>query len=32
MARIMIFSTLWGIALRESNGTGRSTKLLVAAS
>jgi hypothetical protein len=32
MARIMIFSTLWGIALRESNGTGRRTKLLVAAS
>jgi L-rhamnose-H+ transport protein len=32
MASIMIFSTLWGIALREWNGTGRRTKLLVAAS
>lgn len=30
MASIMIFSTLWGIALREWNGTGRRTKLLVA--
>jgi L-rhamnose-H+ transport protein len=28
----MIFSTLWGIALREWNGTGRRTKLLVACS
>ena len=32
MASIMIFSTLWGIALREWNGTGRRTKLLVACS
>jgi L-rhamnose-H+ transport protein len=32
MASIMIFSTLWGIALREWNGTGRRTKMLVAAS
>jgi L-rhamnose-H+ transport protein len=32
MASIMIFSTLWGIGLREWNGTGRRTKLLVAAS
>ncbi len=32
MASIMIFSTLWGISLREWNGTGRRTKLLVAAS
>jgi L-rhamnose-H+ transport protein len=32
MASIMIFSTLWGIALREWNGTGRRTKLMVAAS
>jgi L-rhamnose-H+ transport protein len=32
MASIMIFSTLWGIALREWNGTGRRTKLLVALS
>jgi L-rhamnose-H+ transport protein len=32
MASIMIFSTLWGIALHEWNGTGRRTKLLVAAS
>jgi len=32
MASIMIFSTLWGIALREWDGTGRRTKLLVAAS
>jgi L-rhamnose-H+ transport protein len=30
MASIMIFSTLWGIALKEWNGTGRRTKLLVA--
>jgi L-rhamnose-H+ transport protein len=32
MASIMIFSTLWGIALHEWNGTGRRTKWLVAAS
>ena len=32
MASIMIFSTLWGIALREWNGTGRRTKILVALS
>ncbi len=32
MASIMIFSTLWGIALREWNGTGLRTKLLVALS
>ena len=32
MASIMIFSTLWGIALHEWNGAGRRTKLLVAAS
>jgi L-rhamnose-H+ transport protein len=32
MASIMIFSTLWGIALREWNGTGRRTKVLVALS
>jgi len=32
MASIMIFSTLWGIALREWNGTGRRTKFLVALS
>ena len=32
MASIMIFSTLWGIALREWNGTGRRTKMLVALS
>jgi L-rhamnose-H+ transport protein len=32
MASIMIFSTLWGIALREWNGTGRRTKTLVALS
>jgi L-rhamnose-H+ transport protein len=32
MASIMIFSTLWGIALREWNGTGRRTRLLVACS
>jgi L-rhamnose-H+ transport protein len=30
MASIMIFSTLWGIALKEWNGAGRRTKLLVA--
>lgn len=29
MASIIIFSTLWGIALREWNGTGARTKLLV---
>jgi L-rhamnose-H+ transport protein len=32
MASIMIFSTLWGIALREWKGTGSRTKLLVALS
>ena len=32
MASIIIFSTLWGIGLKEWNGTGRRTKLLVAAS
>ena len=32
MASIMIFSTLWGIALHEWNGTGRRTKVLVALS
>ena len=32
MASIMIFSTLWGIALREWNGVGRRTKLMVALS
>ena len=32
MASIIIFSTLWGIALREWNGTGRRTKILVALS
>jgi L-rhamnose-H+ transport protein len=30
MASIMIFSTLWGIALKEWKGTGLRTKLLVA--
>jgi L-rhamnose-H+ transport protein len=30
MASIMIFSTLWGIALKEWRGTGHRTKLLVA--
>jgi L-rhamnose-H+ transport protein len=30
MASIMIFSTLWGIALKEWSGAGRRTKLLVA--
>ena len=29
MASIMIFSTLWGIALKEWKGTGTRTKLLV---
>jgi L-rhamnose-H+ transport protein len=32
MASIMIFSTLWGIALHEWQGTGRRTKLMVALS
>ena len=32
MASIIIFSTLWGIALKEWNGTGRLTKSLVGAS
>lgn len=32
MASIIIFSTLWGIALKEWNGTGRRTKWLVTAS
>ena len=32
MASIMIFSTLWGIALKEWKGTGVRTKMLVAAS
>jgi L-rhamnose-H+ transport protein len=32
MASIIIFSTLWGIALREWNGAGVRTKLLVALS
>jgi L-rhamnose-H+ transport protein len=32
MASIIIFSTLWGIALKEWKGTGRKTKLLVALS
>jgi L-rhamnose-H+ transport protein len=31
MASIIIFSTLWGIALREWRGTGRRTRLLIAA-
>jgi L-rhamnose-H+ transport protein len=30
MASIIIFSTLWGIALREWQGTGRRTHLLIA--
>jgi len=30
MASIIIFSTLWGIALKEWKGAGRRTKLLVA--
>ncbi len=29
MASIIIFSTLWGVALKEWNGTSRNTKLLV---
>jgi L-rhamnose-H+ transport protein len=32
MASIIIFSTLWGIALKEWNGAGRRTKCLVTAS
>jgi len=32
MASIIIFSTLWGIALHEWKGTGRLTKSLVALS
>ena len=32
MASIMIFSTLWGIALKEWKGTGARTKLMVALS
>jgi L-rhamnose-H+ transport protein len=32
MASIIIFSTLWGIALKEWNGTGTRTKLMVAVS
>ena len=32
MASIMIFSTLWGIALKEWKGTGRRTKWMVALS
>jgi len=32
MASIIIFSTLWGIALKEWKGTGPGTKLLVALS
>jgi len=32
MASIMIFSTLWGIALKEWKGTGARTRLLVASS
>ena len=32
MASIIIFSTLWGIALKEWKGTGRRTRLLVALS
>jgi L-rhamnose-H+ transport protein len=32
MASIMIFSTLWGIALKEWQGSGRRTRLLVALS
>jgi len=32
MASIIIFSTLWGIALKEWNGAGRRTKWLVAVS
>jgi L-rhamnose-H+ transport protein len=30
MASIIIFSTLWGIALKEWKGAGRTTKWLVA--
>ena len=32
MASIIIFSTLWGIALKEWNGTGGRTKWLLAVS
>jgi L-rhamnose-H+ transport protein len=32
MASIMIFSTLWGIALKEWNGVARRTKVMVALS
>ena len=32
MASIIIFSTLWGIALKEWKGSGDRTKLLVAVS
>ena len=32
MASIIIFSTLWGIGLKEWNGAGRRTKWLVTAS
>jgi L-rhamnose-H+ transport protein len=32
MASIIIFSTLWGIALKEWNGSGARTKILVALS
>jgi L-rhamnose-H+ transport protein len=32
MASIIIFSTLWGIALKEWKGAGTKTKLLVALS
>ncbi len=31
MASIIIFATLWGIALREWKGTSRKTKALVSA-
>jgi len=31
MASIIIFATLWGLALKEWKGTSRRTKLLVAA-
>lgn len=32
MASIIIFSTLWGLALKEWNGTGRKTRMLVVCS
>jgi L-rhamnose-H+ transport protein len=32
MASIIIFSTLWGVALKEWNGTSRRTKSMVALS